>query len=254
LFFALSKTLDVLLSPLAWAILLALSGTRFRGAGRSVLSPLAAAAVLYVFSIDPVSNALVRQLETTAPNTVQRGIVYDVVILLGGPVAHGPTEAFGVPSYNDGVERLLTTFDLLRTGRAKNVILTGGRAAPDDSVVEAEVLRSQLEAWGIDRSRILLEDQARNTRENATFSRKIIDAHQFRRIVLVTSAIHMPRALDCFRDVGLAVDALPVDYRSFDPGRHRGSLLPRVDALSESTGALRELFGRIVYRVVGYGR
>jgi uncharacterized SAM-binding protein YcdF (DUF218 family) len=254
MFYALSKIFDVLLSPLTWAILLCLTGTRLRGSTGAVLSPLAAALLLYVFSVDRVSNALMRRLETATPSTQQHGVVYDAVVLLGGAVAHAPTESSGLPSYNDNVERLLTTFDLLRTGRAKNAIVTGGTGDLDDSVVEATVLSSQLESWGIEPSRLLLEKQARNTRENAEFTRKIVDEHHLKRVLLVTSAFHMQRALDCFREVGLSVDALPVDYRTFDPGRHRGSWLPRAGALADSTNALRELFGRLVYRVVGYGR
>ena len=87
MFYALSKSLDVLLSPLTWAILLALAGTRLRGSTGSVLSPLAAALVLYVFSIDRVSNTLMRQLETATASTQQHGVVYDAVVLLGGAVA-----------------------------------------------------------------------------------------------------------------------------------------------------------------------
>jgi uncharacterized SAM-binding protein YcdF (DUF218 family) len=61
----------------------------------------------------------------------------------------------------------------------------------------------------------------------------------------------MPRALGCFRAVGLAPDALPVDHRASGGG---GGWLPRAEALSASTEVLRELLGRVVYRVAGFSR
>jgi uncharacterized SAM-binding protein YcdF (DUF218 family) len=116
------------------------------------------------------------------------------------------------------------------------------------------VLASQLEAWGIERSRLFVEDKSRNTRENALFSKQIVDARHLRTLLLVTSALHEPRAVACFREVGLDVDTLPVDYHSYDPSQTSGSFIPRADKLADSVGALRELIGRFVYRIVGYGK
>jgi uncharacterized SAM-binding protein YcdF (DUF218 family) len=252
-FYALSKTLDVLLSPLTWAMLLLLSGLRPRGATWSPWRSLGAVAILFVFSVEPVSNALTSKLEAAAPRTFRKDVTYDVVILLGGVVEHRATRAHGGPSYNDNVERLLTTFDLLRTGHAQHALISGGRSGPDDPESEARVLGDQLAAWGIDRSRVDLEEQARNTRENATLSEHIARERHYSRVLVVTSAFHMPRAAQCFAEVGLSVDTLPVDYRSFDPDRAT-SWLPRADDLARSTAALRELAGQQIYRLVGYGK
>ncbi len=253
MFFVLSKTLDVLLSPLSWAILLLIAGfVRHRGSVPA-WAPLGALAILVFFSLEPVSNSLRRRLETAAQRTERRNVTYDAVILLGGLVQEAPMQAWGVPAYNDHAERLLSTFDVLRTGHAKEAIVSGGSWQPEQNIVEARVLASQLEAWGVDRGRIIVEDRARNTRENAEFSKAIVDAHQFKRLLVITSAEHMPRALDCFHRVGLDPDALPVDYRSYDPAQSTGSLIPRAGPLSDSTAAIRELVGRVIYRLVGYG-
>lgn len=253
MFFILSKTLDVLLSPLSWAILLLVAGfVRHRGSVPA-WAPLGALAILVFFSLEPVSNSLRRRLETTAQRTERRNVTYDVVILLGGLVQEAPTAAWGLPSYNDHAERLLATYDVLRSGHAKEAIVSGGAVQANQAVIEARVLASQLEAWGIDRGRIIVEDRARNTRENAEYSKAVVDAHQFKRLLLVTSAEHMPRALDCFHKVGLDPDALPVDYRSYDPAQMTGSLVPRAGPLADSTAAIRELVGRFIYRLIGYG-
>lgn len=249
MFYALSKFLDVLLSPLTWALLLCLVALVRRYERWTRWAPVAAVTILYLFSIAPVSNALVRHLENAAPRSMRPELTYDAVILLGGVVAHGPTETWKEPTYNDNVERLLVTFDLLRTGKAGAVIISGGQGDPADPVVEADVLGKQLEAWGIDRARIILEDRARNTRENATESKLIAEQRHFRTLLMVTSARHVRRALESFQRVGLAVDTLPVDYRSSNTRQIGRSLLPRSDDLDASVHALREIFGRWVYKV-----
>jgi uncharacterized SAM-binding protein YcdF (DUF218 family) len=257
-FYSLSKILDILLSPLTWAILLCLFVTRrskrpWRGPRK--WPALAAALVLYVFSIEPVANALAASLETPDRATARTGVTYDAVVLLGGVVDDRATSTHRQPAYNDNVERLLVTYDLLRSGRARLAVISGG--AVDDSradVVEARVLARQLTDWGIPEERVVIEDKARNTRENAVEVASIARARGWTRMVVVTSAMHMPRALDCFRAVNLEVDALPVDYRSHDTRRFASSWLPRATSLAESAGAIRELAGRVIYRVRGYGR
>lgn len=248
MFYALSKILDVLLSPLTWALILTLLGLVRRYDKWTRWAPVAAAFVLYVFSIAPVSNALARHLERSATRSIRDGVVYDAVILLGGCVSHGATQSWNVPSYNDSAERLFTTFDLLRSGRARSVIVSGGRRDANDPVVEAHVLGKQLEDWGIDPARIVLEDRARNTRENATESKRLATERHFQSLLMVTSARHVKRALQSFRTVGLDVDTLPVDYRSFDPKQVPLSILPRSEDLDVSVHALREIFGGWVYK------
>src|SRR5258708_5164480 len=125
MFFVLSKTVDVLLSPLSWALLLLLSGVVRRRSPIPLWAPLGAMGILTFFSLEPVSNALVRRVEQAAQRTDRADKTYDAVILLGGLVETGSVEATGMPSYNDHAERLLTTFDVLRTGHAAQAILSG---------------------------------------------------------------------------------------------------------------------------------
>lgn len=76
MFFFLSKTLDVLLAPLTWAMLIALVGlSAKRPWMRS--APGVAVAVLYVFSIEPVSNGLWRYVEGRAPRSMRQDVTYE---------------------------------------------------------------------------------------------------------------------------------------------------------------------------------
>jgi uncharacterized SAM-binding protein YcdF (DUF218 family) len=260
MFFALSKILDLAASPVVWVLVLtAYIAVKQRKARRSRRTrllfyvPLAACALLYFFSIEPAANALTRTLERSTPDTIDQGATYDAVIVLGGMVDSQAVETYGSPSYNNNVERFLAAYSLLRSGRARYAIITGGVLDPkvkDGS--ETAVIARALESWGIEHERLILEPKALNTRENAVYAAEIVRARGFSRVLMVTSAIHMKRAAGCFRAVGLRVDTLKVDYRGYDPDRFSGSWLPRPERLSESTTALREHLGWLVYRARGY--
>jgi uncharacterized SAM-binding protein YcdF (DUF218 family) len=250
-FFFLSKILDLLLSPLAWSVILVLVGLTGTSARRRWVG-FAGVLVLLVFSLEPVSNGLFGALEKGSRTTYRPGVTYDVVILLGGVTDERAEVTWGQRSFNDNNERLLETYDLLRTGAAKNAILSGGDIAPTPKV-EAQALADQLVAWGIDPSRLVVEPHARNTRENAVLSAAIVREHGWKDVLVVTSAFHMPRAIGCFRAVDLPADALAVDYRSYGAD-YRGELVPRADHLQESNAAIREWFGRRIYALNGYAR
>jgi uncharacterized SAM-binding protein YcdF (DUF218 family) len=253
-FFLLSKTIDALLSPFSWSVALIAIGVGWpMSSGRRRSYAIAGLALLLLFSFEPFANALERALERGATRTYRPDATYDALILLGGLVER--TASSGEPAYNENVERLLVTYELLRTNHARHVILSGGVLDPSvPSLVEADVLAQQLVDWGISRDRIVAERRSRNTHENAVESQRIANENGWRRLLVVTSAFHMPRAVGCFRAVGLAVDTLPVDYRAYDPARFSGSWLPRAMFLDHSTAAVREWCGREIYRLQGYAR
>lgn len=253
MFFFLSKTLDELATPLFWALALtaiALGAVMRRVARVASWAAGSAFAVLYVFSVKPVSNTLLRGLESSARRTAAQAPSppYDAVIVLGGFVNQDPE----VPDYTDGIDRLFAAFDELRSGRARHALLCGGRVSRDEPSAESVILERQLEAWGIAADRIVVDDRSRNTYQNAVEAARIVREKGWTRLLLVTSAFHFKRAAGCFRRAGLTFDALPADYRSYDPRRFSGSWLPRVEAFSESTMAIREYVGREVYSLRGY--
>jgi uncharacterized SAM-binding protein YcdF (DUF218 family) len=211
-----------------------------------------AIALLYGLSTQAVSNRLIRSLEEPFAKTYKAdGPAYDAVVLLGGLVDTFPSASAHVPAYNDNVERLLVTFDLLREGRAKQVILSSGDA-DGSGVNEAEELSKQLVRWGVAPDRILIEGKSRNTQENAAFTKELAHQKGIKRVVVVTSAFHMGRARGCFNAAGMEADILPADYKSFDPAQFGNGLQPRAHFFHQSTWAIREWAGRAVYHVRGY--
>ncbi|HSN89859.1 MAG TPA: YdcF family protein [Anaeromyxobacteraceae bacterium] len=252
MFVALSKVLDLLLAPLSWALLLLGAAALLRRRPRAPLVLLvASAAVLLLFSAEPVARALAGWAESSAPRTFRPGVVYDVAIVLGGALDAEASRASGRAELDQAGDRAVAALELWREGRARRLLLSAGLLHPrPGEPAEAERLAERLRAWGVPEEAIVLETRSRNTRENAVESARIVRERGFGSVLLVTSAAHMPRALGCFRAVGLEPDALPVDFR----GGGGGSWLPRASALGRSTDALREMAGRAAYRLAGYSR
>ncbi len=256
MFYFLSKTLDLLISPLCWVLVLIAAGffRRFEAHRKKFLA--SSIAILWIFGLEPVANGMWRLLESDAGPPPPPEARWEAVVLLGGvvdPAADPLVVAANGASYNDNVERLLRTFELLRSDRAKVAILSGsmGDRDPDS---EAHRLGRQLEAWGIARERIVIEPRAMNTRENAVFSAEILKARGIERFVIVTSAFHMERSRECFSAVGLHPDTFPVDVRTHPFAVTFASFAPRASAFEVSSAALREGFGRWVYRARGYAK
>lgn len=259
-FFFLSKLLDVFLSPYTLGLVLIAAAVPWRASAQSSwkrrrASGAAGLALLLLASTEAVSNALLYRLERAEPDTYDPKVTYDAVVLLGGVVDERVTSLTGQPAYNDNVERLIVTHALLRDGKARVAILSGAAMDPRLTAFgDARVLARQLEDWGISRDRILVEDRARNTRENAVFSQAIARDKGYRRVLVVTSAFHMKRSRECFRAVGMDVDTLAADYRAFDAREASPSWLPRAVFLAWTTATVREIAGRYIYRLQGYGK
>ena len=99
----------------------------------------------------------------------------------------------------------------------------------------------------------MLEGSSRNTRENAQYSKNIVDAIACETVLLVTSAAHMTRSVAAFKAVGLTVYPVSTDIRAAD---RRGVLvtdyLPSADALAMTSDGLREWIGQKVYQMQGW--
>lgn len=255
MFLWLSKVLDWFVTPLAWTLLLALAAWLARRRRPLVprLLAVASVVVLIAFSTELVAEALTRAAERGARSTYRPEVVYDAVVVLGGQVDASASRASGETELTDEVDRVVRAFELVRTGRARNVLVSGGLVTPrPGETAEADRLAAKLAQWGLPPGQIAVETSSRNTRENAIETGRLAASRGWRTLLVVTSAAHAPRALGCFRAVGLEPDVLPVDRRAGDGNGL--DWLPRAGALARSTHVIRELVGRVVYRLAGYTR
>jgi uncharacterized SAM-binding protein YcdF (DUF218 family) len=216
--------------------------------------PLVAAGLLWVFALPITANDLAHALEAPVEPRIKDGVTYDAVIVLGGTMEAATTFDTGEPQYDESAERVLAGFDLLRTNKAKYAIISGTswRASKRGPPPESRIIKDQLVKWGIDPERIVVDEESRNTHENAIESVRIAKEHGWLTDVLVTSAAHMKRARGCFSKEGLEVDTRQVDYVAYDPDKHRHGWAPRSVTLRDSTLALREHVARLAYKLRGW--
>lgn len=251
MFFYLSKILWFLIEPLNLilvGLLLAcgLLWTRWWRRGRGLLTVISL--IVVVIATVPLGTRVMVALENRFPLPVLPARI-DGIIVLGGVVDPGLSEARGQVALNGSVERITVLPDLLRRYPDARVVFSGGSGDPfDQSLKEADYLAPLLSTLGVAPSRLILENQSRNTWENATHSHDLINPAPDDQWLLVTSAFHMPRAVGCFRQAGWNVLPYPVDYGyrgeedvalGFNFGR----------GVSAWSQALHELLGLLFYRL-----
>lgn len=251
-FYVLSKTLDLAFSPLFAALALgALSALAIRRGRRTLSVRLGVIAWLlaYLPATGGAAAFLMSVVEDFDGPRARPDVRYDAVILLGGFAGrnrHGELEL------SEAADRLLAALRLLRSGQAARVILAGGGSGGSGGEAESDIAAALLREAGIADERMVLDRKSRNTRENAVETKALADAHGLAKLVLVTSAFHMQRALECMRAVGLHPDAHAVDHPHPMIQGPFDLLAPRSDNLRLSELALRELAGRLVYRLRGF--
>ena len=94
---------------------------------------------------------------------------------------------------------------------------------------------------GVPIDHIVMEPLATNTTTNATFSAAILEKHAATKVVLVTSAIHIPRSVKAFRNAGVEVIPAPVDYI----GGQSTRWLPASTSLARTSRVIHEILGRL---------
>jgi uncharacterized SAM-binding protein YcdF (DUF218 family) len=211
--------------------------------------------VLWAFSAPIVSQSLLRGLENQVPGYTLENAPHEPAIVVLGGFMQVPSVIHKQGDFSDAVDRLLHGFRLYRAGKAPLILVSGGPVPMFGSgtETEAEAARSVLEEWGVPESAILVETRSKNTAENGTFSRDLLAARGIHRVLLVTSAFHMPRAVAAFRKAGLEVSPSPTDYQTGWPEPDLlFRYLPDTRALRYSADALREYVGLFIYRLRGW--
>jgi uncharacterized SAM-binding protein YcdF (DUF218 family) len=133
--------------------------------------------------------------------------VCDAVVVLGGGAEPSRFEAGEVHLTKAG-DRIIMGLELVRQRKAP-VLAIGGNAVDfeGEKKVEADLVKRLLEAWKFPAAEIVSLGENANTRQEAEKVRALADQRGWKRVLLVTSANHMTRALAVFRTLG--IDAVP---------------------------------------------
>jgi uncharacterized SAM-binding protein YcdF (DUF218 family) len=259
MFLFLSKLLPLLFFPLGLTIVLILTGLvlfKRRRPKRATSLMILGLWLLYISSTELVAHALTRSLEDqNRPTDLAPA---DAIVVLGGATKTGQAPRL-MPEVNEAGDRVIYAAKLYKAGKAPKIILSGGRVTwKGEQGSESADMAILLDLFGIPRQAMLEDPASLNTRQNAVNIQQIVDREGFRKLILVTSATHMPRSLAIFRRLGMDVVAAPTDFYTTDADRQMNpqgrllSLLPDVEFLAMTSRSLKEYVGILIYRLRGW--
>jgi len=253
MFFFLAKILGFFALPSNVLIVLGLVGVAIavlRGARAGGKLIVASLVLLAIYGLSPLANALILTLEQRFPPwDASRGPPTGMVVL-GGAFDTVVSDTRDDIPLNEAAERMTASAALARKYPQARIIFTGGTGTLlYGGPTEGELARRFYASLGVASERVTIEEESRDTAENAILTRPLADPKPGDRWLLVTSAYHMPRAVGVFRRVGFMVEAYPVDYRT----RGLADLarpFPSVgEGLRRGDTAVREWIGLVVYRM-----
>lgn len=258
MFFEISKFLRFfLVSPISWMAILvvAVLWVKRKRVRRILLG--VAAAVFLVFTNNMLVNyvrfRMTRQYAHTAALT--EGKTWRVAIVMGG-FGSMNRETGQMTYVEDRADRLWEAICLYREGRVRQILITGDPTSivEDDGSSTAELFLRYMEQLGVDREAFILEQQARNTRQNAVNTAALLKQKSIagRECLLITSATHMDRSVRCFAKVGVRPDVMAVNLP--DPPSHinHRAFYPEWAAAVKWETLLNEKIGDLAYRLMGY--
>jgi uncharacterized SAM-binding protein YcdF (DUF218 family) len=190
---------------------------------------------LLLFSYEPFSNALVKNLEDKYPKYAYKADIKYIHVLGSG---HNTDKSQPLSSNisNSGIKRVLEGVLIHKNISGSKLIFTGYEG--DTNTSNAQMNANLAIALGVDKDDIIIGKEPKDTLEEAYFTKNIVGEDTF---VLVTSATHMPRSMELFKSLGLNPIAAPSAFykKEFD-GYMK---VPNVYSLQNSQMAMHEYIG-----------
>lgn len=229
---------------LLWGALLGIALWR-RPLGRPLL--LGVAIAIVVSAILPLGALLTVPLESRFPRPDVTTAPTGIIVLAGAEQAV-LSDDYGETQLNSAGDRLTTFLRLAHRYPNARLVHAGG-APGDGGSSQSSAAKRLIYGIGIDSERIVFSDESSNTCDDARAAAERIRPAAGERWLLVTSAMHMPRAVACFRATDWPVTPYPTDYR------YSGSIellsFALVANLANIDFAMHEWIGLVYYRVTG---
>ncbi|MBI3519132.1 MAG: YdcF family protein [Bacteroidetes bacterium] len=254
MFFILSKILAFLIAPYTWVFFGVLFLLKKLWQTPYKKWMLGLTIFMYVISNSFLVDEVVRAWEYSDHDIYLKNTKYDLAIVLGGMGRIDERQHRFDFGYSG--DRLFQTLELYYKKRVRKLLITGGSGSirkPQHR--EAAYIKKYLEAIAIPDSNIIIENDSKNTYENAIFTKRILDSIQFKgSILLVTSSFHMRRSLAIFEKAGYKnitpyVTNKITGLRKFE---FDYCFIPNVEAIFSLNLILHEVIGYITYKAKGY--
>lgn len=206
-------------------------------------------------SIYPVPHAVERLLGAPYRQLTREDVPpgRTVIVLLGSGTYTRESWANTRKSVPDpiGLERTLEAARVFQVIEPAFVISSGGVIEPEPPANAAgETMKDTLVSLGVPPDRIIVEHESTNTRDEAVIVARMLPQLDAQHVVLVTSMIHMRRALGMFRAVG--IEAIPAVARQRQFSGAMLNILPTETGLRLSALAVHELAGLVFYKFKGW--
>ncbi|ACS85989.1 envelope biogenesis factor ElyC [Musicola paradisiaca] len=201
--FAAKKYIGSLLLPLPLIMLVAgvalalLWFSRWQKTARLMLT--GSWLLLLLLSLQPVADRLLQPLESRYPTWNPSFPAVNYIVVLGGGYTFNPDWAPSANLLSNSLPRVTEGIRLYRANPGAKLIFTGA-AAQGNTVSSARTAARVAESLGVPAQDILLLDQAHDTEEEARDAARLVGQQPF---LLVTSANHLPRAMNFFLSQGL---------------------------------------------------
>ena len=241
----LHKILPLIASPLFLIFFLIILGTIIK----SKKITLFGVVILIFCSLPIISNKLIHYLEKDY--TLQDASAInnaDAIVVLSGMLKTIKVDDKLKYEFGDGVDRILSGIDLFKNNKASLLILTKGQLPWSLGIPEGEYLKEFAVKFGVPKKSILLTDNVQNTDQEAKSVKKLLNSNDVK-VILVTSAFHMPRAKKVFEASNIKVIPFAVDFINSHQKLTFMSFIPSAGALSGTSLFVREMIGRLYYNL-----
>lgn len=239
------KILPLLLSPLIVLIGLIV----FSLITNSKKIGLLGICILLFCSMPIVSDKLIAYLESNYKlKKVSEVQEVDAIVVLSGMVKVIKNKNNLDYEWGESVDRIFAGIELFKENKSKTLILTRGKLPWSVGIPEGEYLREVAIKFGVPEENILLTENVENTDQEAKAIKKLFSINN-PKVILVTSAFHMPRAQKVFEAAGIDIVTFPVDFQSGESKLTFMSFIPSASALSGTSFFVREIIGRIYYNL-----
>lgn len=243
MFFVLSKVLLLFILPFTWILAFLIAAMIVKTQRRKRRFFITGMVLLFIFSNPFLINQFAR-LWDIKPTTLKNAS-YSCVIVLGG---FSGVDANGKGAFNAMSDRFIQSLKLFNEGKASHILISGGNgnlfAGP---FRESDWVKTQLQAFKVPDSCIIIENQSRNTLENAAFSKTLLkQKHLQPPYLLVTSAFHMRRSMGIFKKQDMEVTPVPCCYIAGNGAFTVTDFIPDSGPLSGWNYYTKEVVGTMV--------
>ena len=241
----LHKILPLIVSPLFLIIFLIILGTIIK----SKKITLFGVVILIFCSLPIISSKLINYLEKDYiledALTIDNA---DAIVVLSGMLKTIKVNDKLKYEFGGGVDRILSGIDLFKNNKASLLILTKGRLPWSLGIPEGEYLKEFAVKFGVPKENILLTDNVQNTDQEAKSVKKLLNSNDVK-VILITSAFHMPRAKKVFEASNIKVIPFAVDFINSYQKLTFMSFIPSANALSGTSLFVREMIGRLYFNL-----